>query len=124
MSMVDKEFQGIFGFDIHRVGSRQHRQVQMGVVLAKLRELAQLKDGLRRQADCLVEECLVGATPSFEEASKKLAMMEDLDVRLIKATQAFENAVKVAGGCQFSVSGKLEDYLEGSLPPEKPLEEV
>ena len=120
-SQVEQCFQDTFRFNPRRGGSEQYIRVQTGVVFAKLRELAQEVEMLRREADRMAGRYAASTDISFGEASRDLALIEEVDRSITKAQQLFEAAVEAAGGCQFSVSSKLEDYLpsEQTRPPQE-----
>ena len=115
---IEKDFEDLFGFSLRKtIGVSQHlKMMQTAVVIAKLRQLAQDVNDLRTEADELSDKYKDNPAVSFEEATTDLAAMEEINSKMVAAKETFERAVKIAGGGQFSVSGKLEDYISPKTP--------
>ncbi len=112
MADAKDRFQEIFGIDVTKKVSDAMYRIQVGAVRAKLAEFAAEAEGFRIKLEAIAAKYADGALAvGYAEATRDLEQAAGLDASFASANEVFQDAVRLANGCQFKVETEIKYYL-------------
>ena len=112
MADAKDRFLEIFGVDVTKKVSDPMRRIQIGVVRAKLTNLAIEANELQLAIEAIATKYVDDAPAvPYAQAQQDMTKAAELDVAFVEAERAFKDATQLANGCQFKMETEMKYYL-------------